>query len=147
MKKMIPPLLFLICILVMIVIRNLIVLKEIIPGPINYAGILLIIVGILITIITKKGFEKIDTEIHTFKNPRKLVTDGFFKFSRNPIYLGFTISLIGVWVLLGTILPIIGVLIFIVITNNYYIRYEEKIMVKTFGNEYKKYKSKVRKWI
>lgn len=96
MKKIIPPFLFFICILFMVTIRNLIVIKKIIPNPINYAGITLIIIGILITIIVRKGFEKIDTEIHTFKNPRKLVTKGLFKFSRNPIYLGFTISLIGV---------------------------------------------------
>lgn len=147
MKKIIPPFLFLISILFMVAIRNLIIIKEIIPDPINYAGIVLIIVGILMTIIVRKGFEKIDTEIHTFKNPRKLVTNGLFKFSRNPIYLGFTISLIGVWVLLGAILPIIGILIFIITTNNYYIPYEEKIMEETFGNEYRKYKSKVRKWI
>lgn len=147
MKKLIPPFLLLLCILFMVAIRNLIVIKEIIPNPINYAGIALIIIGILITIIVRKGFEKVDTEIHTFKNPRKLVTTGLFKFSRNPIYLGFTISLIGVWVLLGTILPIIGILIFIVVTNNYYIPYEEQIMEKVFGNEYKKYKSKVRRWI
>ncbi len=147
MKKLIPPFLFLICILFMVAIRNLIVIKEIIPNPIKYAGIALIIIGILITIIVRKGFEKIDTEIHTFKKPRKLVTNGLFKFSRNPIYLGFTISLIGVWILLGTILPVIGILIFIVVTNNYYIPYEEQIMGKVFGNEYKKYKSKVRRWI
>lgn len=147
MKKIIPPFLFLICILFMVAFRNLIVIKEIIPDPINYAGIVLIIIGILMTIIVRKGFEKIDTEIHTFKNPRKLVTNGLFKFSRNPIYLGFTISLIGVWVLLGTILPIMGILIFIIITNNYYIPYEEQIMEETFGNEYRKYKLKVRKWI
>lgn len=147
MKKIIPPFLFLFCILIMVTIRNLIVLKEIIPNQIKYAGIAIIIVGILITIIVRKGFEKINIEIHTFKKPRKLVTNGLFKFSRNPIYLGFTISLIGVWVLLGTILPIIGILIFIVVTNNYYIPYEGKIMEKVFGNEYKEYKSKVRRWI
>lgn len=147
MKKLIPPFLFLICILFMVTIRNLIVIKAIIPTPINYAGIALIIIGILITLRVRKGFEKIDTEIHTFKIPRKLVTNGLFKFSRNPIYIGFTISLIGVWILLGTALPIIGVLIFIVVTNNYYIPYEEQVMEKVFGNEYREYKSKVRRWI
>jgi protein-S-isoprenylcysteine O-methyltransferase Ste14 len=131
----------------MVAIRNLIVVKKIIPNPINYAGITLIIAGIFIAIIVRKGFEKIDTEIHTFKNPRKLVTNGLFKFSRNPIYLGFTISLIGVWILLGTILPIIGLLLFIIVINNYYIPYEEQIMKKVFGNEYEKYKSKVRRWL
>lgn len=131
----------------MVLIRNLIVIKEIILKPFNYIGIVLLLLGIIITIIVRKRFEKIDTEIHTFKKPRKLVTNGLFKFSRNPIYLGFTISLLGIWILLGTILPIIGCLLFIVITNSYYIPYEERNMEHTFGNEYQKYKSKVRRWI
>jgi len=99
------------------------------------------------TIKVRKLFDKTDTEIHTFKRPRKLVTSGLFKISRNPIYLGFTISLLGVWVLLGTILPIVGCLIFIIVTNKYYIPYEENAMEKIFGTAYIDYKSKVRRWI
>ncbi len=131
----------------MLALRNLFVFKEIIQEPFNYIGIVFLIFGFLMTVVVRKGFEKINTEIHTFKVPGKLVSTGLFKYSRNPIYLGFTISLFGLWVLLGTVLPIIGCLLFIVITNNYYIPFEERIMEQTFGDEYKKYKSKVRKWI
>ncbi|UXP31742.1 isoprenylcysteine carboxylmethyltransferase family protein [Reichenbachiella agarivorans] len=147
MKKIIPPILFFFCIIIMVATRILFVVKEIIPTPYNYSGILLIALGIMITITVRKRFEKIDTEIHTFKKPRKLVTTGLFKMSRNPIYLGFAISLIGVWILLGTVLPIIGCLIFIIITNFHYIPFEEQLMEKTFGDEFKEYKSKVRRWI
>lgn len=131
----------------MVVINNLFAIKEIIPSPLKYVGIILIISGLIMTIVVRKQFEKIDTEIHTFKNPRKLNIDGLFKISRNPIYLGFTISLLGVWILLGTILPLLGCLIFAAITNYYYIPYEEKLMESTFGSKYKEYKSKVRRWI
>lgn len=124
----------------MVIIRSLVVIKEIIPSPFNYFEIVL-------TILASTGFEKIDTEIHTFKTPRKLVTNGLFKVSRNTIYLGFAISLFEVWVLFGTILPITRCLLFIIITNYYYIPFEERIMERTFENEYEKYKSKVRKWI
>ncbi|WP_424961487.1 methyltransferase family protein [Ekhidna sp.] len=111
MKKLIPPILFLLCIATMVLIKNLIVIQEIIPNPFNYFGIALISTGLFITIKVSKQFSKIDTEIHTFKKPRKLVTCGLFQVSRNPVYLGFTISLLGVWILLGTILPIVGCLI------------------------------------
>lgn len=131
----------------MIVIRNIVVIKEIIPEPLNYTGVALIILGIIITIIVRKEFEKLNTEIHTFKNPTKLVTNGLFKISRNPVYLGFTISLFGLWILLGTFLPIIGCLVFIIVTNNYYIPFEERMMESVFGNDYKNYKMKVRRWI
>lgn len=147
MKKIIPPFLFLICIVIMVVIRNVIVIQEIIPKPFNFIGIALIVVGIIMTIVVRKRFEKIDTEIHTFKIPRKLVTNGLFKISRNPIYLGFGISLFGAWVLLGTVLPIIGCVLFIIISNSYYIPFEERRMESVFGNEYRKYKAKVRRWI
>lgn len=131
----------------MVAIRKLIIIKEIIPKPYNYFGVVLLLFGIVMTVIVRKGFEKIGTEIHTFKNPRKLVTHGLFKLSRNPIYLGFALSLFGVWILLGTILPMVGCLLFIIVTNSYYIPFEERIMEHTFGNEYKKYKEKVRRWI
>ena len=147
MKKLIPPFLFLICIILMVLIRNMIVILKLIPQPYNYLGIILILLGLIMTIKVKKQFNKINTEIHTFKKPQKLVTNGLFKFSRNPIYLGFLISLLGVWVLLGTVLLIIGCLLFILITNYWYISYEENEMEKQFGAEYRKYKSRVNRWI
>ncbi|MGW1453592.1 methyltransferase family protein [Salegentibacter agarivorans] len=76
-----------------------------------------------------------------------MVTNGLFKFSRNPIYLGFLISLLGVWILLGTVLPILGCLLFILIINYWYISYEENEMEKQFGAEYREYKSRVNRWI
>ncbi|MBO2542873.1 isoprenylcysteine carboxylmethyltransferase family protein [Salegentibacter sp. BDJ18] len=76
-----------------------------------------------------------------------MVTNGLFKFSRNPIYLGFLISLLGVWVLLGIVLPILGCLLFILIINYWYISYEENEMEKQFGAEYREYKSRVNRWI
>ncbi|WP_103068028.1 methyltransferase family protein [Aquimarina sediminis] len=147
MKKLIPPILFLICIAAMIFIKNLIIIQEIIPRPFNYIGILFILTGLIMTIKVRKQFDKSHTEIHTFKKPRKLITNGLFKVSRNPIYLGFTISLLGVWVFLGTLLPVVGFLFFILVTNNYYIPFEEDSMERIFGTEYKNYKSKVRRWI
>ncbi len=147
MKKLIPPFLFLICIILMVLIRNVIVIEKIIPQPYNYLGIILLLLGIVMTIKVRKLFNKIETEIHTFKKPRKLVTNGLFKFSRNPIYLGFLISLLGVWVLLGTLIPILVCVLFILVTNYWYISFEEKEMEKQFGAEYRAYKSKVNRWI
>lgn len=131
----------------MVGIRYVALIKEIIPKPYNYIGIVLILMGLLITINVRRQFNKIDTEIHTFKKPRRLVTSGLFKISRNPIYLGFAISLIGVWILLGTILPIFGCLLFIVITNSWYIPFEERAMTQLFGSAYENYKLDVRRWL
>lgn len=147
MKKVIPPALFLVCAFLIVGVSILIPEIIFLQPPISYIGIILIIVGLAITVRIRKMFDLIDTEIHTFKKPRQLVQTGFFKISRNPIYLGFTISLVGVWILTGNLIGIIGILIFSLISNFWYIPYEEKIMEKEFGEDYRIYKSKVRRWI
>lgn len=76
-----------------------------------------------------------------------MIVGGLFAFSRNPIYLGFTVFLFGVNVLLGSASSIIVVMAFIFIIDRYYIPFEEKNMDEIFGNEYRYYKQKVSRWI
>ncbi|HYF70322.1 MAG TPA: isoprenylcysteine carboxylmethyltransferase family protein [Ohtaekwangia sp.] len=147
MKKIIPPFLFLFCISLMVILDWVLPSAEIFRSPIHYFGIVVVIMGLSMTIVVGKHFKKMETEIHTFKSPEKLVTGGLFKFSRNPIYLGFALSLIGVWIILGSILSVLGVILFVVVTNFWYIPYEEKMMRKKFGAAYEEYKSRVRRWI
>jgi protein-S-isoprenylcysteine O-methyltransferase Ste14 len=114
--------------------------------PYNYIGLLFIVFGGLMVVSVGRQFKKVQTEIHTFKRPKKLVTTGWFRVSRNPIYLGFLLLLLGVWLFLGTLLPIIGCIMFVVITDLWYIPYEEKALEATLGQPYINYKSKVRRW-
>jgi protein-S-isoprenylcysteine O-methyltransferase Ste14 len=99
------------------------------------------------SILGSNYFEKKKTTVMTFDIPKVLVTDGLYKYSRNPMYLGFALSVIGTWLLLGTLSSIFIVLFFLLIMDRYYIRYEEAILQGAFGNEYSKYKRRVRRWI
>jgi len=119
----------------------------IVSFPINLLGILPFLFGFAITIIVKNRFEKLNAEIHTFKSPNQLITTGLFQYSRNPIYVGFTISLIGIGFLLGAYSPFIMVAVFIIITNYIYMPHEERAMEELFGKEYRSYKSSVRRWV
>ena len=83
----------------------------------------------------------------TFDEPNKLVTEGIYKITRNPMYLGFVLLLIGVAVILGSASVFSIVIIFSIITDLWYIRYEERALEKKFGSAYDTYKSKVRRWI
>lgn len=147
MKKVIPPVLFIICTLVIIGLNILAPGSKILHPPVSYTGIVFIVIGLAITIRVRKLFDGLDTEIHTFKKPRRLIQNGLFKFSRNPIYLGFTISLFGVWIVTGNLMGFTGVLIFFLCSNFWYIPYEERIMEKAFGNDYEICESKGRRWI
>lgn len=147
MQRIIPPILLLISSFLMILLHFIVPFQIVVHNPFNYLGIILMILGLTIAKKVSVTFSKVDTEIHTFKKPRQIVTNGLFQYSRNPIYLGFVIALIGLNIVLGSFTPLIVVLIFIFLTNHWYISCEEKNMKEEFGQEYENYKKKVRRWI
>ncbi len=63
------------------------------------------------------------------------------------MYLGFVIALLGLSMLLGALSPIFVVAAFFVITERWYIRFEEQAMLRVFGDSYSLYKSKTRRWM
>lgn len=147
MHKLIPPYLLIGSSVLMTILYFLFPIKILFHQPFNYLGSVLIIVGLAIAKIVSTQFTKRDTEIHTFKVPRKLVTNGLFKYSRNPIYVGFSITLLGLAMLLGSLSAFVIVFFFIMVTDRWYIKFEEKKMEKQFGEAYRNYKMNVRRWI
>lgn len=78
-----------------------------------------------------------------FKGTTKLVCTGIFRFSRNPMYL----SLLAWTLWLGNSLAWLGVIIFILVINQFQITREEAYLENKFGDEYRRYKQKVRRWL
>ena len=76
-----------------------------------------------------------------------LVVAGIYRFSRNPMYLGL-LCLLLVWALyLSNLLGFAGLPLFVLGMNRLQIRHEEAAMEALFGDEYRAYKQKVRRWI
>ena len=97
--------------------------------------------------ITGLQMVSVRTEIHTFKMPRQLLTSGMFNISRNPIYLGFSIALLGAALRLGTITALLQMALFIFIANSWYIPFEERNLEQVFGEDFRRYSRKVRRWL
>ena len=147
MKKIIPPVLFAICIVVMVGLWLVFPIIQFVTFPISLVGILPFVAGLG---IAKRGsdiFEKTGTNIETFDDPDILVTDGLYRISRNPMYLGFLVALLGVAIVLGNFSSILVVIGFFVITDRWYINFEEEVMDKKFGDRYAEYKAKTRRWL
>jgi protein-S-isoprenylcysteine O-methyltransferase Ste14 len=78
--------------------------------------------------------------------PKKLVAQGIYKYTRNPMYLGYFAIVLGEFLLFGYIL-LAAYFFFIVIFINVYLRvYEEPGLKERFGYEYKEYKRQVPRW-
>ena len=148
MKKILPPVLFIVFIVVMVVTCWLMDSLHTVNYPYNLLGIFGVAIGLFISIKGKALFKTLGTNIMTFDNPDKLVTEGIYQYSRNPMYLGFVVALLGFTLLTGaSIVSFLFVVLFFLITDRWYIAFEEKAMMKTFGREYKAYCQAVRRWI
>lgn len=87
------------------------------------------------------------TNIKTFDSPNTRVTNGWFRFSRNPMYLGFTLLLAGAAAVAGCAYAFAPPMVFVIVAARIYIPFEERAMVTTFGDAYGSYCRKVRRWI
>jgi protein-S-isoprenylcysteine O-methyltransferase Ste14 len=81
--------------------------------------------------------------------PKRLVVVGFYRYVRNPMYLGFCVGWVGLWVVFGRAsLPAIAVAwLAALATALFVLVYEEPKLGKMFGAEYAEYCKNVRRWI
>ena len=146
-KRILPPVYLLVAITAMIVLHFLSPVRKVIVHPYNYLGMLLVLLGLVANIWSGIYFIKRKTTFMPFERSVQLVTDGPFRLSRNPMYVGMVVMLIGVAVLLGSVTPWVMVPAFAVLIDRWFIALEEQAMEETFGQEYLDYKSRVRPWI
>jgi protein-S-isoprenylcysteine O-methyltransferase Ste14 len=92
-------------------------------------------------------FKRRDAEIHTFRQPKVMVTDGPFRYSRNPMYLGFFLLLLAAAFYVNTWCALLAPLAFLLTAIFWYIPHEEKRMRDTFGSAYDDYAWTTRRWI
>ena len=119
-----------------------------IPFPFNLFGLFLVIPGfILIAWANYTLTRKISwTEREPFHTPSALVVEGPYKYSRNPVYLAVITLFTGIGMILGSWTFIMAnAAVFIVF--RFFIRWEEKKLEETFGEEYLEFKKRVRRWL
>ena len=80
--------------------------------------------------------------------PRRLVVTGFYRYVRNPMYLGFAVGWIGLWVVFGHPNPvaILSVAAVALAVHLFVVFYEEPALRGKFGAEYETYCNNVRRW-
>ncbi|MCX7711953.1 MAG: isoprenylcysteine carboxylmethyltransferase family protein [Clostridia bacterium] len=147
MRRLLPPTLLFMCLGMMCLLHFALPFTDVIPFPLNLSGIIVLILGGAVTVAGSNKFRRVGTTEMTFDEPGLLVQDGIYNITRNPMYLGFVLFLLGIWVIMGSLSPLVVVVCFAVITDRWYIRFEEEMLMKKFGEKYLSYKTKVRRWI
>ena len=146
-----PPFLYLSCLVLGFALERLLPLPlgfaERLPWSVGTAGGGLIAVGLAVMALAMRGFLDAGTPVPSSRPVRALVTTGIYGRSRNPIYVGMLLLYAGIgttarspWVLILA-LPLIIILRYGVIAR------EETYLERRFGDAYRDYKARVRRWL
>lgn len=146
-KKIMPTTYLLISILAMIVLHLLLPTMTIFPPLWNLLGIIPLTFGVVINLIADSAFHQAHTTVKPFEESSALISDGVFRVTRNPMYLGFVLVLIGIAVVMGSLTPWVIILAFAIFLDRTYITIEERMLAEKFGAEWEAYKWSTRRWL
>jgi protein-S-isoprenylcysteine O-methyltransferase Ste14 len=146
-QKLLPTHYLLFAILIMVALHLLFPGAVLVPLPWGLLGLVPLAGGIVINLMADSAFHKAGTTVKPFQESTALITDGVFRLSRNPMYFGFVLVLIGIAVLLGSLTPWIIVPLFAVLMDRVFISVEERMLQAMFGQAWSEYKAQVRRWI
>jgi len=106
-------------------------------------ALILIASGAAITFPALRGFRAVGTRVEPWKPSTRLVTDGIFAWLRNPMYVGGTLFLIGLSILLASDWILVLTLLFAVVMHYGVVLREERYLEAKFGDDYRRYKASV----
>ena len=115
---------------------------------IKYLGIVLIILGGLFWFYCINLFFFIGKGTPVPINPpKKIIVNGLYKFSRNPMYVSTLVILFGYLLVFGRILLLIYLFLDFLFLNLFIVLYEEPTLKRKFGKDYFNYCNKVPRWL
>ena len=142
-----PPALTLIHVALAFLLTWLIPLPLMVPPILQTAGFLLVLIGFLLGVGALMAFRSARRTLDPHGPVSRLVTSSVYRFTRNPISLGFVLMLAGILLNVGSYWGILLAPMLVILLNRLVIEREEGYLADKFGDEYSRYKSKVRRWI
>jgi protein-S-isoprenylcysteine O-methyltransferase Ste14 len=146
-RKIVPPVYLLLTLVLMWLLTRYFPVYQFIDPPAAYSGIILVLFGITIAAISAGLFIKAETGLVPFAEATVLITGGLFRYTRNPMYLGMVLMLLGVALLLGNVATLCPIPLFFLVIRNHFVLGEERFLEAAFAQQYLDYKSKVRRWL
>ena len=109
-------------------------------------GTLLVLAGGALMAAALGLFRKLGNDPEPWKPASVLVTDGIYRFTRNPMYLGMTLALIGLGLLFASPGVLLSVPVVLLAIRTQVIAQEEAYLTRRFGEDYRAYTRRVRRW-
>lgn len=146
--RIVPPAWFFFFLLLGLLVHFFVPAAHVITLSYPIVGIALLVAGLVFTMYSSSLFAKEKTEIlPTSVTNRMLITYGPFHYSRNPMYLGLVIGLLGAAMWVGTLPVYLATIFYFCVLNFAFIPFEESKLSRIFGAEFEAYRQKVRRWL
>ena len=112
-------------------------------------SVIIAALGFAISVAGIVSFRQAQTTINPMKPDMAtaLVSSGIYRKTRNPMYLGILLGLLGWGVFLANALSVLCAFVFVPYMNRFQIRPEERSLAALFGVEFMAYKASVRRWM
>jgi protein-S-isoprenylcysteine O-methyltransferase Ste14 len=144
---LLPPVWFLPFNLALFLLDRGLPLVQLVRPPWSYLGWLPILLGMGLCFVAARQFRRHRTTIRPFHGNAALITTGLFRFSRNPIYLGMVVIMLGIAVNAGSLSAFLIPPLFALALDAFFIRREESALARQFGDRYATYRRRVRRWL
>jgi protein-S-isoprenylcysteine O-methyltransferase Ste14 len=117
------------------------------PFPARLARLVVLVLSWWLVHSAEAAMKRAGTNVRPDQPSLAIVTDGPFSFTRNPMYLATTGLYLGVTLLVDTPWPLVWLLPMLLVLHWGVVRREERYLEAKFGEPYRTYKSRVRRWV
>lgn len=142
-----PPFVALFYIVVTMVLQRVVTIPFEVPGILRTIGLALTFIGFMLGVGAFIEFRKARTTLDPHGSVKALVTGGIYRITRNPIYLGFFLMVVGFPLNFGSLWGIVAAPFYATTMSRLVIEKEEAYLEKKFKDQYTGYRSRVRRWI
>ena len=147
MTRLSPPRIYQGFIILMITIYVFMPTTRVLPFPVNMLGIPVFVAGAWLAVAARRQFVANKTPVPFSSTTNFLHTGGVYRFSRNPMYLGIAIGLLGLALIFSSFLNFVIPLLFLILMDRFYVAREEQVLLSQFGEQYDSFRKSVRRWI
>jgi protein-S-isoprenylcysteine O-methyltransferase Ste14 len=110
-------------------------------------GIVLLVVFLLLAASANLTFRRAGTPANPYAPTTRLTVHGPYRFTRNPMYLGLVLLTIGFALVMNSMWLVLAAIPVMLLLRHLVIVHEERYLEEKFGDEYRTYSKRVRRWL
>lgn len=145
--RFMPTTYLLVAVLCMVALHLLLPMARLIPPPWSPLGLVPLAFGIALNLAADRAFHADRTTVRPFEESSALVTSGVFRLTRNPMYCGFVLMLVGLALLMRSVTPFVAIVGLAILLDRRFVVVEERMLAEKFGAAWERYRRRTRRWL